>query len=65
MNITDKAYKIATGNHLTESFTYDEFQEIDTWDYVTESFENWDMSDLDEHIASIASNIISEFRNEP
>lgn len=56
--IRDWAYKESTGQHLTKSFSYDEFQKINTMDYVWEPFEDWDPTRLETQIADIADGII-------
>ena len=55
--LRDMAYHIATGQHLIESFGYEEFQRISTLEYVWQPFEDWCEKDLAEHIASIAEEI--------
>ena len=57
--LRDWAYNESTGNHLTESFNYKEFQEIDTEDYVWQPFEYWDIDDLNKQIADVATSIIN------
>ena len=64
--VRDKAYRIATGNHLTKALTYKQFQNLSTrglnnirWEQV----ETWDASTLIDHIAQIAEAIIREFSN--
>lgn len=56
--IRDRAYKIATGNHLTKSFTYNQFQKANVSNYVWEPLSDWSEGQLISHINYIAEEII-------
>jgi len=57
--LRDWAYHESTGNHLTDSFSYKEFQKIKAMDYVWEPFEYWDEDSLRKQIRDVAKSIIS------
>ena len=56
--IRDNAYKIATGHHLTEELTYDEFQSVDIDDFSWDSLDAWTTTEVRNHITAIANDII-------
>lgn len=55
--LRNKAYHIATGNHLTESFNYEDFQNTDISDYTWEMVEDWPIQQLEVHISGLAEEI--------
>lgn len=59
--IRAEAYMIATGNVLTEAFTYHDFIVVDTSLYLSEDFENWDHDAINKLIQSLAEDIIRVF----
>lgn len=59
--LRDKAYIIATGNSMTKSFNYEEFQKCNTNKHKWEPFEHWDKKEIKKHITQIAENIITNF----
>ena len=65
--LLDRAYLVATGNHLTEDFTYNDFQSIDASEYAWQLVEDWPTNELESHIAGIADRIftlLKEVRDE-
>ena len=56
--LRDWAYHESTGQHLTEDFSYKEFQEINTLDHVWSPFEDWSESMLERQIVDVAESII-------
>ena len=56
--IRDKAYRIATGNHLTKSFTYNQFQRADISKFLWEPLSDWSEDQIVSHINCIAEEII-------
>ena len=62
--IRDKAYEIATGNHLAEALNFQEFQDIseeDLMNILWEPLEYWTYDMVIEHISQIAENINDAF----
>ena len=60
--LRDKAYLITTGHHLIESFTYEEYQSTDITNYLWQPLEDWTITDLDQHITSLAEDIFSNLK---
>lgn len=56
--IRDRAYIVATENHLTKAFTYKQFQKADISKYILEPLQDWPEKELIEHITQIAEEII-------
>ena len=56
--IRDRAYRIATGNHLTKAFTYKQFQKADISKYLWGPLQNWSEDQITSHINYIAEEII-------
>lgn len=57
--IRDIAYISATSHHLTEDFTFEEFQKVNVMDYASEPFEDWMASMLETQIVNIAESILT------
>ena len=55
--IRDKAYLLVTGNHLTESFNYEDFQSVDISEHLWELVEDWPIEELESHITQLADQI--------
>lgn len=65
--IQDRAYLIATGNHLTEDFNYKQFQNVDIRKHLWQLTEDWPIKELESHIAGIAdqiTNLVKEARDQ-
>jgi len=60
--LQDKAYLIATGHHLTESFNYEDYQSTDISNYVWEQLEDWAIPTLENHITGLADDIFSSLK---
>ena len=63
--LEDIAYKIATGNCLTESFSkseYDAMTEDEVFVHVWQPFENFSTNELCNEIANLARLIIDNFQ---
>jgi len=60
--LRDKAYLIATGHHLIESFNYEDYQSIDISLYIWDLVADWPISSLQNHITSLADDIFSSLK---
>jgi len=64
--IQDKAYMIATGNHLTTAFSKKEFLLMSNTElnsYLSEDFIWWPITTINKRITSVAEDIIRDFSN--
>jgi len=58
-DLIDEAYRIATGNYLTKSFTFSEFKNNDISQYLWEMVEDWPLDVVKVHIVGLAEQIIN------
>lgn len=58
--LRDEAYLTATGEFLTENFTYDQYQKTDIDDYKWEPFQDWDKDELAVNITGMAERLFMQ-----